>query len=185
MDMDELNSYLEPSERSISEKKVKEEGNGLVAIIVAILLIVITLIILLGLNLQFSTKLFFVLLICAFYLIVLSFLFEPKFIREIFHTDIKTVEKPIEIEKIYTVEKPIHVIRTVEKPVYIDRPRKKLNIPHYDYVGSNQTKIYHKSSCRLGKSIKRKYKVYNNEAKYFIKNKFQPCKVCIQKLKKV
>jgi len=86
------------------------------------------------------------------------------------------------------VEKP--VIRFVEKPItrFFGRnviiqepPKKKLNIPKYDYVGSSETKTYHKHSCRLGKLIKRKYKLSNNSEDFFKKRGFKRCKACFGK----
>lgn len=115
------------------------------------------------------------------------------------------VEKPViqEVVRTVEVEKPVEVIRTVEKPVYqevekkvpvyfdrvvrkyITRKPKKLNIPHYDFVGSSLTMKYHKTSCRLGKSIKKKYKLHDNHESFFKKKKYSPCQVCILKTTKV
>ncbi|MCX6164242.1 MAG: hypothetical protein NTU73_05180, partial [Ignavibacteriae bacterium] len=60
---------------------------------------------------------------------------------------------------IYEVPRPI--IRDVIKPVdrLVVLKRDKLNIPKYDYLGSNQTMHFHKKNCRLGKLIKKKYKI--------------------------
>lgn len=118
-------------------------------------------------------------------------------IRNTKEQEIKEVETPI--KKVYisnpvqTVERPVvrNVIRTVEKPiirripVYIEKARKKLNIPKYNFVGSDETKTYHKRSCRLGKLIKRKNKVSNNSEDFFKKRKYKPCKICLKtKVKK-
>jgi hypothetical protein len=73
------------------------------------------------------------------------------------------------------------IIREVEKPVYIEESKKKLVIPKYDYVASSQTQTYHKRTCRLSKLIKKKFKIQNNDASFFVKNKFKPCKICIKK----
>lgn len=72
-----------------------------------------------------------------------------------------------------------------EKTIYVTNPRKKLDIPRYDYVASSETKTYHKKSCRLGKLIKKKYKVLNNDPNYFTRNGYKSCKICIRHLRKV
>jgi len=95
-------------------------------------------------------------------------------IREV----IRTVDRPV----VKRVIEPIYIERGAQKrviqPVYIEKPRKKLNIPKYDYFGSTETKTYHKSSCRFRKLIKRKYQVSNNSPTYFKSRKFKPCKLC-------
>lgn len=155
------------------------------------------------------------LILIVIYAVVLFFLLEPKIMREVFQTTVKTVEKPTykeiiktvekpvvrtvekpvikEVTKEVTVEKPVYrtiekpVVRTVTKPVvkYVERVRKRLNIPKYDYLGSSETKVYHKRSCRLSKLIKRKYKVSSNSILYFKNRGYKPCEVCILKRKKV
>lgn len=95
----------------------------------------------------------------------------------------KIVEKPIikEVEKI--VEKP--VFKEIEKKVFVERPREKRAPPiRYKYKGSELSKTYHKTSCRLAKLIKNKYKVTNNSEAYFKKRGYKPCKVCLGKKKK-
>ena len=49
------------------------------------------------------------------------------------------------------------------------------------YVGSIETKKYHKSNCRFSKLIKAKYRLESNEESFFKKKKFKPCKTCIKK----
>ncbi len=78
------------------------------------------------------------------------------------------------------IEKKVYIEKPVIKEVLVEKPRKKLNIPKYDFVGSTQTKTYHTRNCRLGKLIKRKYKLSSNSENDFKKKKFSPCKVCIK-----
>ncbi len=123
------------------------------------------------------------------YAIILFFLLEPSKIREIERKETKTIEKEVlrEIEKpvikevVKEVEKPVlkEVVREVEKPVYYQVKGPKLNIPKYDYVGSSLTHIYHKRDCRISKSIKKKYKEYNNDINFFKSKNYNPCKICI------
>lgn len=130
------------------------------------------------------------------YAVLAFFLIESGIIREIHRTIYHEVEKPVEVkkERFHTIDNPI--IQVVEKPVfkevpvektkvvYKEKPRKKLNIPKYNFVGSSETKTYHKRTCRLGKLIKKKYKVSNNSEAYFKRKGFKPCKVCLKKSSK-
>ena len=90
------------------------------------------------------------------------------------------MDRPIYKEVI--VEKPVY--RDVVRPVYTSS-KAKLNIPKYQFVGSKQTRKFHKRTCRLGKLIKKKYKISNNSQAHFRNMKFKACKVCILKKKKV
>ncbi len=104
---------------------------------------------------------------------------------------IKEVQKPVYVDRpvdrpIY-VDKPVYVEKKVyvDKPVYIEKKRKKLNIPKYNFLASTETKTYHTRNCRLGKLIKRKYKLSSNSKRVFIRKRFKACKVCIKKQKKI
>jgi len=197
-----MEERIEKVERFVNEKMVREEGNFFIAIIVGVLLLIIALILIFGFDLTTNQTIVFIVFIIVFYIVVLSFLFEHKLIREIINNITRTEENPVylksqnkEITKeiikrvdkpvIYEVEKPIirNVITPIDRMVFMKR--EKLNIPRYDYIGSSETKNYHKKSCRLGKLIKKKYKLLNNDPKFFIKRGFSPCKVCILKEKKV
>ncbi|MCK9596846.1 hypothetical protein M0R19_06675 [Candidatus Pacearchaeota archaeon] len=87
----------------------------------------------------------------------------PTLVRQIVKPIVKVVEKP--------------VIREVEKKVFIEKPKPK--IP--DYTGSINTKTYHKSSCKFAGLIESKYKIARDDAEYFKKNGYTPCKICIKK----
>ena len=140
---------------------------------------------------DFTSRVLLWTVLVIIYAIILFFLLEPGILREIRSTQVRTIEKPI----IQTVERPVvrEVVRTVdrpvvrtvevEKPVYIERPRTRLSIPKYDYLGSSETMTYHRRTCRLGKLIKKKYKISNNSPVYFRSRKFKPCKVCIKRSK--
>lgn len=112
------------------------------------------------------------------------------------NSQIKVVEKPVEkiVEKV--VEKP--VIRYIDRPgktrvvtkivnrvKTVKQRSKKLNIPQFKFIGSTVTKRFHTHACRLGKLVKRKYKIHSNSRSFFIKKRFRPCKVCILKTKKI
>lgn len=113
---------------------------------------------------------------------------QPKPIQKIQQPIIKYVEKPIIKEKI--VEKPVikeiekivekPVIHEIEKKVLIERPKRPAP-PKFKYKGSTTSKTVHKTSCRLAKLIKQKYKITGNDLDYFKKQGYTPCKVCLKK----
>jgi len=172
------------SEPVIVERKVWNQTNITLAVLFTFLFIVIEIaaILIFRLDEVQATLIGFILIFID--AILLFFLIEPTLLREIHTGEIQTIEKPI----IKTIEKPI--IKEIEKivhkrvPFYIEKPRRKLNIPKYSYFGSSETKTYHKRGCRLGKLIKRKYKVSNNSEAYFKKKGYKGCKVCVVGKKK-
>lgn len=92
----------------------------------------------------------------------------------------KIVEKPVikEVEKI--IEKP--VFKEIEKKVFVARPKRKAPV-RYKYKGSELSKTYHKTSCRLARLIKAKHKITNNSQEYFKRRGYKACKVCLGKKK--
>ena len=104
---------------------------------------------------------------------------------------IKYVEKPVYIDREVAIQIPVEnktiEVVEMERPTetqttrYINLKKKKLNIPKYKFVGSDETLRYHKTSCRLSKLIKRKNKVVSNSQEYFRKLKYKPCKACLKK----
>lgn len=118
-------------------------------------------------------------MLALFYAIAIPLILLPRLVITNHWVGIQNVEKIVEIEK------PVEVLKIVEKPVikYKEKPRKKLNIPKYDFLGSTETNTYHKHGCRFSKLIKRNHKVSNNSEAYFKRNKFVPCKMCIDKKK--
>jgi len=193
----------------VRESRVWNEGNIVFAVFLGLLFAAAELISVVFLELNKPEAIFLAVILFFVYAVFLLFLIDPVLLREIKHTDFQTIEKPViqTIEKpvIRTVEKIIEkpVIRTIEKiiekpviktvrkivekrvPVYIEKKRKKLNIPRYEYFGSTETKVYHHKSCRLRKLIKRKYKATNNHVSYFKSRKYRPCKVCILHKRKI
>jgi hypothetical protein len=146
-------------------------------------------------NLDSENAVFLAIIIVVIYGIIVSFLLEPKIIKEVVYketekipllktvqigkTEIKTIEieKPVEKRIVREVPKTI----MIDKPIFIEKPKKKLNIPKYEYIASSQTMTFHKRNCRFSKLIKRKYKEHSNDEKYFLKKKYKPCKVCLGK----
>jgi hypothetical protein len=118
-------------------------------------------------------------MLALFYSIAMPLILLPRLIITNRWIGVQDVEREV------IVEKPVEVIRVVEKPIvkYKEKPRKKLNIPKYNFLGSTETNTYHKHSCRFSKLIKRNHKVSNNSESYFKRRGFVPCKMCIDKKK--
>ena len=186
VEMQESNpkSHMEEFDSSpiISEKRIWNMNNVFISLFIGIFLIILFTIILFVTMIDTLYKVILAAFLVVLYAIVLFFLLEPKILREIRHTQLRTSE-PIIKEVI--VEKPVQIIHEIEKPIYYTNPRKTLSIPKYDYVGSSETKTFHLRNCRLGKLIKKKYKLVSNEKTFFTKNKYKPCQVCILKTKRV
>ena len=169
-----MSEFLEELDPEITERKLFNLRNILFVFIIGAVLIFLIIGIITIFELEIRNALILSLIAVTIYAVILFFLLEPSILREVKSVMVRTVEKPVEV--IRTVEKPVE--KEVIKRVYVEAPRKKLNIPKYEYVGSSETKTFHKRNCRLGKLIKRKYKVSNNSASYFKAKGFKPCKVC-------
>jgi len=125
-------------------------------------------------------------LLLIFYALLMLFLALRRSVREVDRVQTKIrfvdkiVEKPV-IQRVVVHDTPKTRIITRT----ITQKSKKLNIPQFKFIGSSVTKRFHTHACRLGKLIKRKFKVHHNSKAYFIKRRFKPCKVCILKTKKI
>lgn len=183
-----MNTYQE--ERTYNHFRLE---NLVGAMIVGVLLMIAFSLITIFITLELVHLIFLGLITLVIYGISLFFLLEPEF-----YTEVNTVRNEGMIREIYVdrpviVEKPVirEVVRevpTVEyrevvKPVYIQKARKKLNIPKYEYIGSTETRTFHARNCRFSKLIKKKYKVSNDSKIYFSMKKFKPCKMCLKKKK--
>jgi hypothetical protein len=191
-------SFLEPE---IVEKTNWELKHAGLAVIFASILILAQFGVMTFLKLEATHSWILAFILIVIFGVVIYFLLEPRKEREIrqkiIETELKTIDRPVDREVIRTieVEKPvvreIPVIKEVpvykkQKTVYIASPIKsstKRKNPQikYNFVGSSQTKTYHKYSCRLSKSIKRKYKTYGQSKVFFKKLGYKPCKVCMKR----
>ena len=181
--MNNSNSRVEYLEPIVTEKRVWNNSYLFIAFIVGVLAIFVQFFAIRYFNLEYTESVFLAFSILIIYAIILFFLLEPRILREIQMTAINTVEKPI-VETRY-LEKPAVVeTKYIDRPVvqtrYVEKSRRVLNIPKYAYVGSSEAKVFHSRNCRLGKLIKRKYKVSNNSKSYFLSKKYKPCKVCVK-----
>jgi hypothetical protein len=100
---------------------------------------------------------------------------------------IKEIQIPIENKTIEVVDRPViqEVIREIpveiEKEVikYIERKPRILNIPKFKFIGSTETKTYHKRTCKFSKMLKNKYKLHSNTKALFKRKYYKACKTCI------
>jgi len=105
---------------------------------------------------------------------------------------VKEIQIPMENKIIEVVEKPV----IKEVPVYIEKPvvrvireivtkkAKKLNIPKFEFIGSTQTRTYHKRTCKFSRMLKKKYKLHSNTKAFFKKKHYHACEACVNKKKK-
>ncbi len=173
------------------EDTKKETIKNLIVILVGALIIVGMLLI----NAIFKLATVHIVVICwivtTLFAIWIILIVDPKVTINPVHTIVKEV--PVErqvfidrpVEKQVFVDRPVivekEVIKEVPTIVYRTTPHKKLDIPKYDFVGSTQTKTYHKRNCKFSKLIKNKYKLHSNSASTFKSKHFKACKGCINK----
>jgi hypothetical protein len=121
------------------------------------------------------------------FLVIAILLAQPRNTKKVVH--ISRIEpkkaEPLRGEPKETKEEPKEKISVIKpmpvKTLTIKKEPKKAEkeLIRDRYIGSTQTKTYHKSSCRLAKLIKPKFKL-SNDKKTFFKN-YKACKVCLKK----
>ena len=92
---------------------------------------------------------------------------------------IEVVDRPVIQEVIREV--PVEIEKEVIR--YIERKHKKLNFPHFEFIGSTQTKTYHRRTCKFSKMLKNKYKLHSNTKAMFKRKHYHACKACINNKK--
>ncbi|MFA7707546.1 MAG: hypothetical protein WCX73_01220 [Candidatus Pacearchaeota archaeon] len=171
--------------------------DAIAIVIVAALIVILAVFMNLALNLNLVQNLIMGWTLTIFYSVFTLFISGATIFpisRNKINEIIKEVEKPIYIDRPVYIEKqvPIQIpienktieVVEVEKPakiIYVNKPRKKLNIPKYNYLASTEAKVYHKRNCRFSKLIKKKFKFSSNNKDVFIKKKYHACKLCIKK----
>ena len=98
----------------------------------------------------------------------------------------RIVQVPVNNRVVEVVEKPVikevFIDRPVDRIIYrtIEKQRKKLNIPHFNFIGSIKTRTYHRRTCKFSKMLKNKYKLHSNSMAFFKKKHYKACKTCIK-----
>ena len=173
----EEGNYLEPI---IIEKKVWNQHNLFISLLIALGIIVIFTLVINLILLTLTQVLTIFLVIIIMYAILLFFLLEPHKVREIKQPILRVIPQQEKIKTIYQ-----QIPYEVEKRIYVTNPQPvkqfKKTIKKYKFYGSVQSGTYHTAYCRLSRLIKRKYKVGNDTQDYFKKNQYKPCKICILK----
>lgn len=138
---------------------------SLVVLLVAISFILFLLLAALSFNFSWGSYLFLVLLAV---LVFLFFLF------------VFSRSKRKEKSEFHNFEKnPIVEYKSPAMEEF-DKEYKKLkfeNISEDEFIGTEESKMYHKLNCRFAKLIKPKYKVMGSRD-FFKKKKFKACSVC-------
>jgi len=135
-------------------------------------------------NLNTMESLILTIILLLFYAILLFFLLRQKTIRIVRHRRnlespaIKTISQQIANE----ITKPIEVKITEVKPTTTKKEvvtTKTAPVQKYSYIGSTAAKTFHKTSCRLARLIKPKYKIPHNSKSHFETQKYSACKICM------
>jgi len=113
---------------------------------------------------------------------------ENRIVEVVDRPIIQPIQIPVENRIVEVVEKEVikEIKVPVEKIVYktIEKERKKLNIPKFQFIGSTQTKTYHKRSCKFARMLKNKYKLHSNSQDFFAGKHYKACRTCIDKSKR-
>jgi hypothetical protein len=161
--------YLEPE---VTEERVWNYKNLGIVIFLGVIIVVIAILIITFMNLSLVYKLLIAWILSIIYAAILFFALEPRVLRQIKATAVRTITRIKPVEKKVFIEKPVE--RTVEKKVFIKKPEP----PKYEYCASTQTGTYHKSNCRFSKLIKPKFKKESNDPYDFHSKGFKRCKIC-------
>ncbi len=117
---------------------------------------------------------------------------DREVIKEVEKQVIEEIQIPVENRTVEVIDRPVAIqipvenrtVEVIDRIVYrTKRKKKKLNIPKFKFIGSTQTKTYHKRNCKFSKMLKNKYKLHSNSKAFFKKKHFKACKVCIKKKK--
>ncbi len=150
------NCEIESSKPQVTEKTSGYYLGFVLSVLFASILVFLWILITSLLDLTANQTLLLTGIFALFYLIISPILIQTKKTREIKLIVTKKLEKPLE--------------KKLEKP----------EIHKFEYVGSNQTKTYHKKNCRFSKLIKNKFKEHSDSKVFFTNRKYKECKVCIK-----
>ncbi len=167
--------YLEPE---ITEERVWNYQNLGIVIFLGIILAIGGILIITFIELTLAYKIVVAWALTIIYAAVLFFALEPRVLRQIKATAVRTIIKPIEkkvfVEKPVPVEKKVFIEKPIEKKVFVEKPK----LPKYDYVASTKARTYHKAGCKFAGLIKPKYKRVSNDPYDFHSKGYKRCKTC-------
>jgi Ca2+/Na+ antiporter len=145
----------------VQDRKIK----GLVSLLVAIALLLFVFLSGLAFNFSLGSYVFLILLAFLVYLLFLVILSKSKSKR-------KTEFQDFQAGPIVEYKSPAMEEFDKEYKEAINRDSSE-----EEYVGTEESKMYHKKSCRFAKLIKPKYRVEGSKD-FFRKKKFKACSVC-------
>ncbi len=177
--------FLQPE---IVEKRNWELKHAKFALILAVVLMLIQFGVMTLMDLEATQSWIIAFVLIITFGIAIYFMLEPRKEREIrqriVETNLQTIERPTvkEVTKFIEVDKPMIKevpVYTEPRTVYLAKSRGKTRKSiKYDFVGSKLTKVYHRSSCRLGKSIAKKHKIRGISKAFFKRLGYKACSVC-------
>lgn len=169
----------------IIELKQRGMKNILAALVVGAIFIVAAIIIVRAFSLNYSERVITASLFIIGYAIILFFFLEKRTMKEIHHREVHQYETPVvhhvikERPIIREVEKP--VIREVQKTIFVATPPKTQ--ARSAYVGSSQTRTFHRRSCRFAGMIKKEYLKEENNSVWFERRGYKRCEECLRLVK--
>jgi|GEM_PF-3413381 len=169
-------SRTEWSYPSISEQKMISITTIMIALFTGVLFVCFLFLALLRFNLSLIASLTLACGLAGAYVVILPGLLTATRVREIRTHGITTIEKPIVRDVVHVVEKRVpQQLVELRAPVLQTAPRVR-----FSFIGSIETKRFHKRGCRLSRLIKAKYKILRNSPAYFQTKRFKRCKVCLR-----
>lgn len=178
--------------RVVRVRRLWSLGNLMFAFFLGVAIIIIDFIFITLFNLELIISILIATISSIFYAVMLFFLLEPRFMKEIEQNTIETIDRPVEkrifLERPVIKEVPVdrEVIREVKVEVPVDREvikevpvavpvRRSMPSPvHHKYVGSVTTKIYHSTKSRLARLIRPKNRLYGETRQFFEKKGYKP-----------
>jgi Ca2+/Na+ antiporter len=142
--------------------------NGLVSLLVAIALLLFVLLSGINFDLSLGAYVFLILLAVLIYLLFLIVFAKSNRKRVSEFEDFPR-------ETIVEYKSPAMEEFDKEYKEAIERPSE--NSSEEEFVGTDESKMYHKKTCRFAKLIKPKYRVEGSKD-FFKKKKFKACSVC-------
>lgn len=150
---------------------VKDRRNLLLLVLIGMLLSAILLELIYFLKFSFDVAMPIAVILGIFYILLIILLKPSK--RIIRKTKVvKPAPQKLDEQDIKNAVK--EAIEEEKEPV-----KSNITLHKAKYIASTEGSTFHKVSCRLGKLIKRKYKISNDSQAFFVRQKYKPCKLCM------
>ena len=178
----------EKTEKKIIVRRVRpvnySSRNLTISIVIIVLVFMIQVFLFFYLNIGVLSVLFIGILFLFMYMLLLLTLLNPFVIGDgIKHLIIQRSEISNIKNKVSESENTKEKNETDEhglKEIVKEKVKRAIDLKRYGYVGSLDTKVYHRNSCRFAKTISKDYIDFNNNKDYFKNKGYKPCLVCIE-----